>query len=62
MSEYRKYTATEVGRMRAELEFKFSRGGMGWREGEMERLIEDRLRTLILAGLGPEDIDNEREH
>jgi hypothetical protein len=59
----RKYSVAEIDEMRAlvEREFPVSYscgpfGGLMKRNPEFDASIEDRLRTYILAGLGPEDL------
>ena len=65
MSE-RKYTMTEIDRMRTLTAYlvmfgttKREKFKSGWGPEGYETTVELRLRTYMLAGLGPEDLEKQ---
>jgi hypothetical protein len=57
----RRYTVAEIDRMRSALRLIIIRPNTNYYPDEMERKIEDQLRTYMLNGTDPEELDRLRD-
>lgn len=55
MSEQRKYSISEIDRMRSALEWSY--GGGVYNAAARSAEVEDRLRTYMLNGTDPEELE-----
>jgi hypothetical protein len=52
----RSYTVAEIDAMRRAIYWKVGNAKFSWPSGELDKAVEDRLRTYMLAGIDPTEL------